>query len=156
MIECEMVLMPMDNELLKKKLTLPVDAELLVPHRRPMCLIDSLVEYRDELGVVEAVISSENPLVDEGTLDRTAFMELVAQAYAAFKGYRDMLHNMPVKKGFLVVVKRMECKKDVVVGDCLRIKVETVSEVGGFAVAEGTVTRDDEVVAQGSLTLWIP
>jgi len=146
----------MDNELLKKKLTLPVDAELLVPHRRPMCLIDSLVEYRDELGVVEAVISSENPLVDEGTLDRTAFMELVAQAYAAFKGYRDMLHNMSVKKGFLVVVKRMVCKKDVFVGDCLRIKVETVSEVGGFAVAEGTVTRDDEVVAQGSLTLWIP
>jgi predicted hotdog family 3-hydroxylacyl-ACP dehydratase len=147
----------MENELSKKELTLPVDAELLVPHRRPMCLIDSLVEYRDESGVVEAVISPENPLVGEGgVLDRTSFMELVAQAYAAFKGYRDMLHNMPVKKGFLVVVKRMECRGDIFAGDRLRISVETVSEVGGFAVAEGTVMRGDEVVAEGSLTLWIP
>jgi len=128
-----------------------------VPHRRPMRLIDSLVEYRDELGVVEAVISSENPLVgEEGMLDRASFVELIAQAYAAFKGYHDMLHGMPVKKGFLVVVKHMECKKDVFVGDCLRINVETVSEVGGFAVAEGTIMRGDEIVAQGSLTLWIP
>lgn len=147
----------MDSQLPKKELILPVDAELLVPHRRPMCLIDSLVEYRDESGVVEAVVGRENPLVgEEGILDRTSFVELVAQAYAAFKGYHDMLHGMPVKKGFLVVVKCMECKGDVVAGDRLRISVETISEVGGFAVAEGTITRGNEIVAKGSLTLWIP
>jgi hypothetical protein len=89
------------NELLKNELRLPVDAELLVPHRRPMRLIDSLVEYRDELGVVEAVISSENPLVgEEGMLDRASFVELIAQAYAAFKGYHDMLHGMLSRKVF--------------------------------------------------------
>ena len=80
----------MDNQLLKKDLTLPIDAELLVPHRRPVCMIDRLVEYRDESGVVEALIHSGNLLVGEdGVLDRAAYMELIAQAYAAFKGYRD-------------------------------------------------------------------
>jgi predicted hotdog family 3-hydroxylacyl-ACP dehydratase len=147
----------MDSQLPKKGPMLPVDAELLVPHRRPMRLVDSLVEYRDKSGVVEAVIDRENPLVGEGgILDRTSFVELVAQAYAAFKGYRDMLHGVPVKKGFLVVVKRMECKGDIVAGDRLRISVETTSEVGGFAIAEGTIARGNEVVAEGSLTLWIP
>jgi predicted hotdog family 3-hydroxylacyl-ACP dehydratase len=140
-----------------KNISLPIDAEQLVPHRRPVCMIDRLVEYRDESGVVEALIRSGNILVGEdGVLDCIAYMELIAQAYAAFKGYRDMLHEEPVKKGFLVVVKHMECKREAFLGDILRINVSTISEVGGFAVAEGTVTRDDEVLATGGLTLWIP
>ena len=147
----------MDNQLLKKDLTLPIDAELLVPHRRPVCMIDRLVEYRDESCVVEALVHSGNLLVGEdGILDSVAYMELIAQAFAAFKGYHDMLHEKTVKKGFLVVVKHMECKGEAFLGDLLRINVSTVSEVGGFAIAEGTVTRDDEVLASGSLTLWIP
>ena len=86
---------------MNRNLTLPVDADLLVPHRRPVCMIDRLVEYRDESGVVEALLRSDNLLVGEdGVLDRTAYMELIAQAYAAFKGYRDLLHEKPVKKGF--------------------------------------------------------
>jgi 3-hydroxyacyl-[acyl-carrier-protein] dehydratase len=142
---------------MREDLVLPVDAELLVPHRRPVCMIDRLVEYRGESCVVEASIHSGNLLVGEdGVLDCAAHMELIAQAFAAFKGYHDMLQEKPVKKGFLVVVKRMECKGEVFLGDLLRINVSTVSEVGGFAVAQGTVTRGDEVVATGTLTLWIP
>jgi 3-hydroxyacyl-[acyl-carrier-protein] dehydratase len=140
-----------------KDISLPIDAEQLVPHRRPVCMIDRLVEYRDESGVVEALIRSGNVLVGEdGALDCIAYMELIAQAYAAFKGYRDMLHGETVKKGFLVIVKHMECKGEAFLGDLLRINVSTASEVGGFAVAEGTVTRGDEVLASGGLTLWIP
>jgi predicted hotdog family 3-hydroxylacyl-ACP dehydratase len=120
-------------------------------------MIDRLVEYGDESGVVEALLRSDNLLVGEdGMLDRTAYMELIAQAYAAFKGYRDLLHEKPVKKGFLVVVKHMECSGEAFLGDLLRINVATISEVGDFAIAEGTVTRNDKIIASGSLTLWIP
>lgn len=120
-------------------------------------MIDRLVEYADESGVVEALIGPDNLLVDEdGILDHTAYMELIAQAYAAYKGYRDLLHGEQVKKGFLVVVKRLECKGDISPGDLLRINVTTVSEVGDFAVAEGTIKRGDEIIATGGLTLWIP
>jgi predicted hotdog family 3-hydroxylacyl-ACP dehydratase len=147
----------MNDQPIKKDITLPIDAELLVPHRRPVCMIDRLIEYRDESCVVEALIHSGDLLVDEdGVLDRVAYMELIAQAFAAFKGYHETLHEKPVKKGFLVVVKHMECKGEAFLGDLLRINVSTVSEVGGFAVAEGTVTRGDEVLASGGMTLWIP
>jgi predicted hotdog family 3-hydroxylacyl-ACP dehydratase len=70
-----------------KNISLPIDAEQLVPHRRPVCMIDRLVEYRDESGVVEALIRSGNILVGEdGVLDCIAYMELIAQAYAATYG----------------------------------------------------------------------
>jgi 3-hydroxyacyl-[acyl-carrier-protein] dehydratase len=147
----------MNDQLLKQDPVLPIDAELLVPHRRPVCMIDRLVEYRNESGVVEALIRSDNLLIGEdGVLDRTAYMELIAQAFAAYKGYRDLLHEAPVKKGFLVVVKQMECKGEAFLGDLLRINVTTISEVGDFTMAEGTVMRNDEVIASGGLTLWIP
>jgi 3-hydroxyacyl-[acyl-carrier-protein] dehydratase len=134
-----------------------MDAELLVPHRRPTCMIDRLIEYKDESGVIEALIRSGNLLLGEGgVLDRTAYIELIAQAYAAFKGYRDLLHKTPIKKGFLVIVKRMEFKGEAFLGDLIQINVSTVSEVGDFAVAEGTVTRNGDIIASGSLTLWIP
>ena len=138
-------------------LVLPIEAEKLVPHRRPTCLIDRLTEYGEEFGVAEARIRAENPLVNEsGALDTIAYVELIAQTYAAFKGYHDMINDAPVKKGFLAAVKNMETRGEAHSGDLLIISVRTLSEVGDFAVAEGTITRDGEILASGSLTLWIP
>jgi 3-hydroxyacyl-[acyl-carrier-protein] dehydratase len=147
----------MDDHLIKKDITFPIEAEQLVPHRRPVCMIDRLVEFKEKTGVVESLVRSGDLLVDEdGVLDNIAYMELIAQAYAATKGYYDMLHGETVKKGFLVIVKHLECKREAFLGDLLTISVSTVSEIGGFAVAEGTVMRGDEVLATGSMTLWIP
>lgn len=138
-------------------LSLPCEAELLVPHRRPVRMIDRLVEFNDQSGVVEALVSSGHLLAgDDGTIDRIAFVELIAQAYAAIKGYNDLSHNVPVKKGFLVAVKHMECNGEARLGDLLRIHASTVSEVGGFVIAEGTIMRGEEMLASANLTLWVP
>lgn len=147
----------MNNEPIKNNLSLPCETELLVPHRRPIRMIDRLVEFNDKSGVVGAFISAENLLVGEdGILDNTAFVELIAQAYAAIKGYDDLSHNRPVKKGFLVAVKHMECNGEVRLGDLLTIRASTISEVGDFTIAEGSVMREDKVIASASLTLWVP
>lgn len=142
---------------LTENLTIPIDAECLVPHRRPVCLIDRLVKYDERSGVCEAVIREKNPLIDDdGMLDPVAYVELIAQTYAAFKGYHDRIHKIPVRKGFLVSVKHMDTRGEACLGDSLQITVETMSEVGDFAVARGIVTLRGEVLASGSLTLWIP
>ena len=147
----------MNNEQIKDDLSLPCEAELLAPHRRPIRMIDRLVEFNDKSGVVESLVSSENLLVGEdGVLDCVAFVELIAQAYAAIKGYDDLSHDKPVKKGFLVAVKHLEINGKAYLGDLLKIKASTNSELGGFAIAEGVVMREEEVLASASLTLWVP
>jgi len=45
--------------------------------------------------------------------------------------------------------------KLVFVGDVLRINVDTVGTISGFAVVKGQVTRDQEVIAEGEIKLWI-
>ncbi len=146
----------MGNKLTKEDLVLPVPVEILLPHRRPMCLVDRLVEFSDNSGVVEAAVEHGGLLVGEdGVLDRVTFIELIAQSYAAVRGYSDLLGGKDIKKGFLVAAKLIEIKGEAAAGDLLRIKVATTAEVGDFNIADGTVMKGGEVLAAGNITVWI-
>lgn len=135
---------------------MPVPVEMLLPHRRPMCLVDRLVEFDDNSGVVEACIAPDSLLVDkDGTLDRIAFIELIAQSYAAVRGYFDLLGGKEIKKGFLVAAKQIKLKGKTVPGDLLRISVTTTDEVGDFNIADGVIMKGDTVLASGNITVWI-
>lgn len=136
---------------------LPMPVEMLLPHRKPMCLVDRLVEFTDASGVVETLIGQESLLVGEdGGFDRVAFIELIAQSYATVRGYSDLLNGEEVKKGFLVAAKRIDVRKGAAVGDVLRISVTTTAEYGDFTLADGVVTSGGEILASGNITVWIP
>jgi 3-hydroxymyristoyl/3-hydroxydecanoyl-(acyl carrier protein) dehydratase len=121
--------------------TLPSPAEALIPHRKPLCMIDRLIDAKDHGGTAEAEVTSDNVMVDEaGQLDPFATAEMIAQTYAAVKGYG---------------IRKIQFLKLVFVGDVLRINVDTVGAISGFAVVKGQVTRNQEVIAEGEIKLWI-
>jgi predicted hotdog family 3-hydroxylacyl-ACP dehydratase len=91
----------------------------------------------------------------EGKIDEVAFMELIAQSYAAFKGYMDRMNGKPPGEGFLVGVRNLEVTGRAYAGDRLLTSIRTVAALGGFAVVEGSVTRGDETLASGTLKLWL-
>lgn len=135
---------------------LPMAAERLIPHRTPMRLVDTLLSVDEVSGVTESVLPRTSMMADgEGRLDEVAFMELIAQSYAAFKGYMDLLEGKPAGAGFLVGVRHMEFTGRAHAGDRLRTSFRTITSFGGFAVVEGTVTRGDETIASGSIKLWL-
>ncbi len=137
-------------------LNLPLAAEELVPHRVPMRLVDRLLAVDGKDGVVEAQIIAECPLVDAaGELEDIAMIELIAQSYAALKGYLDRLENKASRQGFLVGVKKLVTLEPVRVGDCLRIDIMTLGELEDFAVAEGQVWLGEKLVARGEIKVWI-
>ena len=136
--------------------TLPLPVEALIPHRKPLCMIDRLIDVKDQGGTAEAEVTSDNVMLDEnGQLDPLAAAEMIAQTYAAVKGYDVRLSGKPVKQGFLVGIRKIEFLKLVFVGDLLRINVDTVGAISGFAVVKGQVTRNQEVIAEGEIKLWI-
>lgn len=135
---------------------LPVAAEELIPHRRPMRLVDQLLEVTGKNASVVALVRHDSPLVDaSGQLEMVAFAELIAQSYAALKGYLDRMEDKPPRRGFLVGIKNLVCRKTVRVGDSLRIEIRTLAELGDFAVAEGEVWAEEEQVACGEIKIWI-
>lgn len=135
---------------------LPLAAEELIPHRLPMRLVDRLMAIDGKNGVVEAQLSADCPLVDDrGTLEDVALIELIAQGYAALKGYLDRLEQKPVRQGFLVGIKKLTQLETVCVGDWLKIEIKTLAELDNFAVAEGQIWCEDKLVARGEIKVWI-
>ena len=131
-------------------------AESLLPHRVPMRLVDTLVSVNDGSAVAESVLPRSTMMADgEGKIDEVAFMELIAQSYAAFKGYMDRMNGKPPGEGFLVGVRNLEVTGRAYAGDRLLTSIRTVAALGGFAVVEGSVTRGDETLASGTLKLWL-
>jgi len=121
-----------------------------------MCMVDQLIEVHDRGGTVEAIIASDNVLLnDDAQLDPLAAAEMIAQAFAAVKGYADRLSDEPVKQGYLVGIRKIRFLGNAHAGDRLRICVDTVGAISGFAVITGEVTRDQDVIARGELKLWI-
>ena len=134
----------------------PIPAHILVPHQKPMLLIDRLLSCDNSTGVVEAIIRDENIFAGEnGRLDSAALIELMAQSYAAIEGYRCLSDNLPVRQGFLVGMQQIDIKGQAFVGDCLNIKITPVAIVGQFAVVAGEVLRQEETIVTGNLKLWI-
>lgn len=136
--------------------TLPIPAELLIPHRLPMRLIETLLTADEGGGTAAATIAADGPLTGaDGRLEAIGLVEMMAQAYAALQGYEDQRRGEPVKRGFLVGVRGFHLTGEARAGDRLEVRVRTVAEMEGFALAEGEVRRGDEVLAAGSLKLWI-
>lgn len=131
-------------------------AERLIPQRAPMRLVDTLVSRSDGCGVTESRLPADAIMADErGMLDEVTFVELIAQSYAAVKGYIDLIDGNPPGKGFLVGIRHLKITGKAFSGDRLLTSIRTVGAFEGFAVIEGTVTRDAETVASGSMKVWL-
>lgn len=121
-----------------------------------MRLVDTLISVTDGWAVVESVLPRSSILADgEGKIDEVAFVELIAQSFAAFKGYMDRMDGKPPGEGFLVGVRRLGITGPAYAGDRLRTSIRTVAAIGGFVVVEGVVRRGDETLASGTLKLWL-
>lgn len=141
---------------MKPEYALPMAAERLIPQRAPMRLVDTLVSRSDGCGVTESRLPADAIMADErGMLDEVTFVELIAQSYAAVKGYIDLIDGNPPGKGFLVGIRHLKITGKAFAGDRLLTSIRTVGAFEGFAVIEGTVTRDAETVASGSMKVWL-
>lgn len=122
-----------------------------------MRLVDRLLACDETTGSAEALLTPGHPLLKRtGELEPVALLELLAQSYAAIKGYRDGLSGRPVRKGFLVGVHRLEFFAPARQGDRLVIRLRETGIVGSFFLAEGEVLRGETILAEGALRLWCP
>ncbi len=142
---------------MRKPLSLPLPAERLIPHAFPMRWVERLIEFDGKEARVESCRLSGHPLFSNSVaLPLCAMAELIAQAYAAVKGYQDLEAGLPVQKGFLVGIRRIEMLKGVPGTRPLSVHVRPAGMFGGFYLADGEVSLDGETIARGTVKLWVP
>jgi len=136
---------------------LPLDAEMLIPQRKPMRLIDRLNSSDGKSGIASARIPADCPFVidNKGTIERLALLELIAQTYAASKGYEDLAGGIDVSEGYLVGISNAVYYSDAYARQNLLIKVESEDSFDQFHLAAGEVWHDDTLLIKATLKIWI-
>jgi len=136
--------------------SLPAPAADLIPHRRPVRLIEQLVAVHAQGGATQANVRKESLLVtSEGTLERAAYLELMAQSYAAVKGWRDRQHGQPPRVGYLVGANGVACTGTARIGDQLTTTIQETGIFGAFKLVQGYVAVRNQRLAQGQFRLWL-
>ncbi len=79
-----------------------IPVEKLVPHRRPMILIDVMVEADATRSVCETTIRPDSVFLEPEGVPAFVGIEFMAQAVAAHGGYLSYLKGEPAKVGFLL------------------------------------------------------
>lgn len=135
----------------------PVPAKEIIPHRGSMLLLDTLVTAKDGCGTAETTLDETCLTADEnGVIAPLTLVELVAQTYAAVKGWDLTESGHDFSIGYLVGVQKFSCDQPARVGELLTINVETYGEFNSFAIIEGTVLQGETVLATAKIKLWIP
>ena len=86
---------------------LNIDIDTLVPHRRPLRLIDEVLSISDNSATTAATVTPVWPTFTNGAAHALTLIELVAQTAAVIGGYKAIMDPSDgrAKKGMLVGIK---------------------------------------------------
>ena len=133
-----------------------LDIDALVPHRRPMRLIDEVLEVSGDTAITMASVTAEWPTFADGAVQALVVIELVAQTAAVVGGYKAITdpNGDHVRKGMLVGIKRADFQLSALPLDTrittsatTRPLLENFKEIRGFSKIGDQIIG--EIVLQG-------
>ncbi len=138
------------------KIPYPLSAKGLVPHKRPMRMVDRVMYAdKDASGVVEATIRKDCIYMDQQNLfAEEAMVELMAQSFAAVCGSLDSISGGNRGTGYLAGVKQTRIQAPARAGDVLTVEVRPTGRFAGFVIVSSRVSKEGELLAEGELKIW--
>lgn len=133
----------------------PVDT--LVPHKKPMLLVDEILCVTEPDARVKSTIGPEHLFLRaDGTLAPEALIEIVAQSFAACEAQRRELAGLSTDGGgYMASVRDFEILAPVRQGDELITRVTKKDDFMGTRIVAGEIFRGTEKVAQGTVYIFM-
>jgi len=131
-----------------------LDIDTLVPHRRPLRLIDEILSVDGHCAITAATVTADWPSFSAGAVSALLMIELVAQTAAVIGGYKALTAPSPsrVHSGMLVAIKQAEFELDALpVGTRLVTRATTHALLENFKEIRGSVTINGHVVSRMTL-----
>ncbi len=128
-----------------------LDIDTLVPHRRPMRLVDEILAVDEHSATTTATVTPAWPSFAAGAVSALLTIELVAQTAAVIGGYKALSAPSPtkVRTGMLVGIKQADFRVDVLpAGTRLVIRATTHPILENFKEIKGVVEIDDRIVCE--------
>jgi predicted hotdog family 3-hydroxylacyl-ACP dehydratase len=130
---------------------LDIEIDTLVPHRRPLRLVDAVVTVSGDAAITAATVTPAWPTYRDGAVSSLVLIELVAQTAAVVGGYKALTDPSDTRphKGMLVGIKQADFKLDTIPCDTrivtwatTRLLLENFREIEGFS------SIDDQVIGE--------
>ncbi len=132
-------------------MAMPKPSELL-PHRSPMLMLSEIVACTQERLTARAVVSADNPLLQNGRLPGYAALEMLAQACGLLLGTAQP--GRESGPGAIVSVREMQVHvASIALGETLIIETECLGSNDNSAMFRGNVRQDERGVLDATLTV---
>ena len=140
-------------------MNLPVassDLESLIPHRPPICWIDSLVECTETEAKATVSFSKNHFAVHDGKIAESALVECVAQTVAAGFGWLSRQTGTDGKPagGVLAAVTRFTVEQAIPLETPLEISVKQLKRLGPMVMIGGRITSAGQLIAAGHISVY--
>ena len=101
----------------------------LIPHREPMIMVDSLLEFNDGEALVGFTILKDNIFVNNDEFSETGLIEHMAQAAALYIGFKNHAKEQSAKEGFIASIKKLNIQKLPKVDQTITTDVSIIHEI---------------------------
>ncbi|WP_144635350.1 hotdog family protein [Bordetella genomosp. 13] len=131
----------------------------LLPHAGNAILLDTVRHCDDDALVADAVVAPGGLYSQpDGSLPPWAGLELMAQAVAAWAGWRARQDGQPVQLGFLLGTRRYECHVPrFAAGSALAVTAtRSLEDAIGMGVFECSIHQGGQLLALARLNVYRP
>ena len=137
--------------------TAPPSITDLIPHRPPMAFVTDLVRADADGALARSVIGTDSLVAEpDGTVSPLALLEIIAQACAAYGGWRTLAFGRRASAVLLVGVRAFDAVGRSRVGVPMEVAVTLTREFGGFHLFEGVLRQDGREIARADIKAFHP
>ena len=137
-------------------MSLPADCAAYMLHEAPLLLVKRLLKVDGDDAEAETVLElGDVGVAPDGSIEAAVLLELMAQTYAAARGYLDHTADASPHLGYLVGASNVRIERIPRVGRRLHILVRSTRSFESFYAVEGRILSDGQLVAQGTLKAWM-
>ena len=131
--------------------------ETLLPHDRPMILIDRVINFREDYIHASVRIHENSPFLEQGEVPSYVSLEYMAQTVGAWNGLLARQNNTAPKIGFLLGTRQLTLDiPSFKVGDDLEVYGEAKYNDEEMASFECWVEVEKSRVAHAILNVYKP
>ena len=133
-----------------------LDALEYIPHSGKMALIETIIRTGENW--VECLVKPQNSELfknSNGKVPSWMGIEYMAQAIAAYSGWRAKLEGRDIQPGFLLGSRDYKCARKFLEKDLIA-KAEMIFQNDDLASFECTIIQDDEILAQAKINVYQP
>lgn len=130
----------------------------LLPQRPPFVMVDKLTHYDKTSARSSFMVREGNLFCSGGRMEEAGLIENMAQTCAARMGYRarmELQSDGMVRVGFIGAIRGITIVRVPLVGEVLTTTVEVKEEIFSTSLVETKVEVEDEVIASGSMKIFL-